>query len=161
MTVKSALSLSPLPSFPFLQNPLFLLNRAIPCFPVLTGAHSPHIPYFPPQPLLIFFSSFGNVESSVKIPSSFLLLLLLSPPSCEIAVVSYGFLFLRDGRWVHVGVEATKHAVSAQRAGQHTQWASCGYDSCHVHISALPIIKNMHAVKIKSHSVITAEWFMF
>ena len=49
--------------------------------------------------------------------------------------MSYGFLFLRDGRWVHVGVEATKHAVSAQRAGQHTQRASCGYDSCHVHIN--------------------------
>lgn len=31
--------------------------------------------------------------------------------------MSYGFLFLRDGRWVHVGVEATKHAVSARRAG--------------------------------------------
>lgn len=63
--------------------------------------------------------------------------------------MSYGFLFLRDGRWVHVGVEATKHAVSAQHAGQHTRRASCGYDSCHVHISALPIIKDVHTVKIE------------
>lgn len=74
---------------------------------------------------------FDNVDSSVNIPFSY----LLFPPSCEIAVVSYGFLFLRDGRWVHVGVEATKHAVSAQRVGQHTQRASRGYDSCHVHIN--------------------------
>lgn len=64
--------------------------------------------------------------------SSFLFPFL--PSSCEIAVVSYGFLFLRDGRWVHVGVEATKHAVSAQRAGQHTvsflwMWQLPG--SCH------------------------------
>lgn len=58
--------------------------------------------------------------------------------------MSYGFLFLRDGRWVHVGVEATKHAASAQHAGQHMQRASCGYDSCHVHINVLPIIKNVH-----------------
>lgn len=42
-------------------------------------------------------------------------LLLICPPTV-IAVVSYGFLFLRDGRWVHVGVEATKHAVRAQPA---------------------------------------------
>lgn len=89
----------------------------------------------------------GDEESSVNIPSS---LVLLFPPSCEIAVVSYGFLFLRDGRWVHVGVEATKHAVSAQHAGQHTQWASCGYDSCHVHINVLPVIKNMHTEKNKT-----------
>lgn len=79
------------------------------------------------QPLLFFPAT---LESSVNIPSS----LLLFPPSCEIAGVSYGFLFLRDVRWVHVGVEATKHAVSAQRAGQHTRRTSCGYDSCHVHI---------------------------
>lgn len=39
-----------------------------------------------------------------------------SPSHIEIAVVSYGFLFLRDGRWVHVGVEATKHAARAQPA---------------------------------------------
>lgn len=75
------------------------------------------------------------------ITSSFLpLSSLCFPSSCEIAVVSYGFLFLRDGRWVHVGVEATKHAVSAQRAGQHMWWASCGYDSCHVHIAVLPVV---------------------
>lgn len=46
----------------------------------------------------------------------------LPPPRshCEIAVVSYGFLFLRDGRWVHVGVEATKHAVRVRQAhGSH------------------------------------------
>lgn len=47
-----------------------------------------------------------------------------SPSHCEIAVVSYGFLFLRDGRWVHVGVEATKHAARAQPAH--------GNDSRHV-----------------------------
>lgn len=46
----------------------------------------------------------------------------LSPSSCEIAVVSYGFLFLRDGRWVHVGVEATKHTVNAR----HRQRPPCG-----------------------------------
>lgn len=67
--------------------------------------------------------------------------------------MSYGFLFLRDGRWVHVGVEATKHAVSAQHAGQHAQRASCGYDSCHVHISGLPIIKNVRTVKIEQERV--------
>lgn len=61
---------------------------------------------------------------------------------CLMAFYSYVI-----GRWVHVGVEATKHAVSAQRAGQHTQRASCGYDSCHVHISVLPIIESAHAVK--------------
>lgn len=44
------------------------------------------------------------------------LLWLSFPPSFEIAVVSYGFLFLRDGRWVHVGVEATKHAASCIHA---------------------------------------------
>lgn len=44
------------------------------------------------------------------------LLSLSFPPSCEIAVVSYGFLFLRDGRWAHVGVEATKHAASCIHA---------------------------------------------
>lgn len=38
------------------------------------------------------------------------------PSHCEIAVVSYGFLFLRDGSWVHVGVEATKHAVRVHQA---------------------------------------------
>lgn len=86
---------------------------------------------------------------SLNIPSSF----LPFPPSCEIAVVSYGFLFLRDGRWVHVGVEATKHAVSAQHAGQRAQRASCGYDSCHVHISGLPIIKNVRTVKIGQERV--------
>lgn len=46
------------------------------------------------------------------------------PSRCEIAVVSYGFLFLRDGRWVHVGVEATKHAARARPAH--------GNDSRHV-----------------------------
>lgn len=53
---------------------------------------------------------------------SLLLFFPLPPPHshCEIAVVSYGFLFLRDGRWVHVGVEATKHAVRVRQAhGSH------------------------------------------
>lgn len=49
---------------------------------------------------------------------------------------------------VHVGVEATKHAVSARHAGQHMQRASCGYDSCHVHINVLPIILNAHGLNI-------------
>lgn len=56
-------------------------------------------------PLLPFlFPPFHLVVSLLFFPFS-------SPSHCEIAVVSYGFLFLRDGRWVHVGVEATKHAV--------------------------------------------------
>lgn len=41
-----------------------------------------------------------------------------SSSSCEIAAVSYGFLFLREDRCVHVGIEATKHTVRGQRAGQ-------------------------------------------
>lgn len=95
-------------------------------FPFLFGDYFLHFPDDSTNPPF-----FDNVDSSVNIPFSY----LLFPPSCEIAVVSYGFLFLRDVRWVHVGVEATKHAVSAQRVGQHTQQASRGYDSCHVHIN--------------------------
>lgn len=129
-----------LPLFPSSSNPLCLLHHAIPAF---FGNHFGHFPSFPPwlkhNPSFIL----AGAESSLSVPSSF----LPFPPSCEIAVVSYGFLFLRDGRWVHVGVEATKHAVSAQHAGQHTQRVSCGYDSCHAHISALPVIKNVHTVK--------------
>lgn len=142
MTVKWApfLSVSP---FPFLFKIHFLSP-----FPCPHADHSMHFPTFAHPPgwehKPSFFSATGT---PLLIPCSFLLFL----PSCEIAVVSYGFLFLRDGRWVHVGVEATKHAVSAQRAGQHTQWASCGYDSCHVHMTVLPIIKNLHSVKIVHH----------
>ena len=94
-----------------------------------------HFPHFPPRLA-------HNLSLVLAAWSPLLIFLPLSsflpfPPSCEIAVVSYGFLFLRDGRWVHVGVEATKHAASAQHAWPaHTRRASCGYDSCHVHISA-------------------------
>ena len=115
MTVKSVPFFSNLPPpepchphLPALMGSLSLslsLSLHFPSFsPQPSGwEHNPSLYFFPAPwiPLLTFLFSF---------------LLLLSPPSCEIAVVSYGFLFLRDGRWVHVGVEATKHAVSAQRA---------------------------------------------
>lgn len=114
MTMKSALFLSP-SLVPFLYKSSFF--QPLPT--ILDESTTPP-----------FFLRLGS-PPLLFLPSS----LLLLPPSCEIAVVSYGFLFLRDGRWVHVGVEATKHAVSAQHAGQHTQRASCGYDSCHVHIN--------------------------
>lgn len=54
--------------------------------------------------------SFGGAASSSS--CSF----LPFPSLCRIAVVSYGFLFLRDGRWAHVGVEATKHTVRVHQA---------------------------------------------
>ncbi len=123
----------------------FLFKSAFPpqpCYPQVPLQSSISTLSFSSQPLLSFLAPWSPLL--IFLPPSFFF-----PPSCEIAVVSYGFLFLRDGRWVHVGVEATKHAVSARRAGQHTQRASCGYDSCHVHISVLPIIKNVHAVKIE------------
>lgn len=137
----------PLP-FKWLWNQLlFLLPSLVPFLIKSTFSPPPCHPQFPSpfgDHILFLFSSTFPVRArnpsfifGVDSPSSF----LLFPPSCEIAVVSYGFLFLRDGRWVHVGVEATKHAVSAQRAGQHKQEASCGYDSCHVHISVLLIIR--------------------
>lgn len=88
-----------------------------PCFPTLLEDNSLHFCRFCSTSWLRAQPFFCNAKPSVNVPSFF----LLSLPSCEIAVVSYGFLFLRDGRWVHVGVEATKHAVSAQRAGQHKQ----------------------------------------
>lgn len=144
-------SLSLLPPFftPFtLQIHFSLLRSAIPT-PLLPFQRSLSTPSPPPPPPPPPPGESTTLPSSccrgLLCSSSF----LLSPPSCEIAVVSYGFLFLRDGRWVHVGVEATKHAASARRAGQHTQRASRGFDSCHVHISGLPIIKNVHTVKIE------------
>lgn len=104
----------------------------------------------PSFPKITFYSSFPfqlrNNCILLWLPASFAPS-HFSFSSSKIAVVSYGFLFLRDGRWVHVGVEATKHAVSAQHAGQHMQRASCGYDSCHAHISVLPIIQHLHTVQ--------------
>lgn len=68
-----------------------------------------------PTPTTLFFCRHGLLLFSS--PSNSVPLFSLSfPPSCEIAVVSYGFLFLRDGRWAHVGVEATKHAASCIHA---------------------------------------------
>lgn len=138
-----------LPLFPSLLKSTFSPQPCYPQFPAFFGRSLSTLSLlflnFPGESTTLPFYFWQRGVLLVIFLSSF----LLFPPSCEIAVVSYGFLFLRDGRWVHVGVEATKHAVSAQRAGQHTQRASCGYDSCHVHISALPIIKIVHTIKIE------------
>lgn len=115
MTVKSPPFLSPSPP---LFKMHFLLSHAIPAPSPSRGSVSENLLFpstlrvrAPTSPLPFFFC---DVESCVNIPS----LAPSLPSSCEIAVVSYGFLFLRDGRWAHVGVEATKHAARARRAGQ-------------------------------------------
>lgn len=135
------------PSFPC-SHPLFLLNHAIPSSLAHLEITSSLFLWWEHNPSFYF----GDKESSVNIPSSF----LLFPPSCEIAVVSYGFLFLRDGRWVHVGVKATKHAVSAQRAGQHTVsflwiWQLPCPHQCPAHYQECARSKNSHCT----------EWLIF
>lgn len=64
-------------------------------------------------PCLLFLSSF-------PLPRP---LLVLSPPCCESAVVSYGFLFLRDESRAHVGVKATKHTVWSQLRAFDDHWS--------------------------------------
>lgn len=124
-----------LPLFPASLNPPLPCPRHLQHFlSSLLRAQSPSL----------FFHRHGLLSPCSFLPPSFP---FLSPhpllPSCEIAVVSYGFLFLRDGRWAHVGVEATKHAASAPRARR----TSCGCDSCHVHTGALPLSGLLHAGK--------------
>lgn len=90
MTVKSApFSLSFPCSLP-LQIHFFLPNHAIPSSLPPFSETTFHTFLLLEHDLPPFFLSFGGAE--LIFPSSF----LLFPPSCEIAVVSYGFLFLRD-----------------------------------------------------------------